>query len=107
MELTAVGVDDRYIADLARAGYRPRTVQSLVEFRALGITPEWIGGFARIGYDMIPSDDLMQLKALNVTPEFVAGFDRIRLRPAAGRYACRTEGAQYHARVRSQRDGAG
>jgi hypothetical protein len=77
MELTAVGVNGRYIADLARGGYRPRTIQALVEFRALGITPDWISGFARIGYANIPSKELMELKALDITPEFVTGFERL------------------------------
>ena len=46
MSLTALGVDGRYISDLAHVGYRPRSIQSLVEFKALGVTPQWIGGFA-------------------------------------------------------------
>jgi hypothetical protein len=80
IEMTAVGVNARYIADLSRLGYRPKAVQNLVEFRALGITPEWIGAFARIGYANVPADDLVQLKALNVTPEYVMGFERVGYR---------------------------
>ncbi|HVI04540.1 MAG TPA: hypothetical protein VM711_00400, partial [Sphingomicrobium sp.] len=42
MALSALGVDGRYISDLARSKYRPQSIQKLVEFKALGITPEWI-----------------------------------------------------------------
>jgi hypothetical protein len=80
IEMTAVGVDGRYIADLSRLGYRPKSVHNLVEFRALDITPDWIGGFQRIGYGDLPADDLVQLKALDVTPDYVQGFERIGYR---------------------------
>ena len=77
IEMTAVGVNGRYIADLARTGYRPSSVHSLVEFRAMDITPEWIGGFDRMGYANMPADELVQLKALDISADYVAGFDRI------------------------------
>lgn len=80
VEMTAVGVDGRYIADLSRLGYRPKSIHSLVEFRALGITPEWIGGFQRIGYGDLAAGDLVQLKALDVTPDYVLGFERVGYR---------------------------
>jgi hypothetical protein len=77
IEMTAVGVTGRYVADLARMGYRPNSLHHLVEFRAMNITPEWIGGFARMGYANLPADDLVQLKALDITADYVAGFDRL------------------------------
>ena len=80
MALTAVGATGRYVSDMARAGYRPRSLQTLVEFKALGITPEWLGGFVRMGYGQFPSDGLVQLKAMGITPEFIAGFDRLGYR---------------------------
>src|SRR3982751_4572307 len=44
MALTAVGASGDYIAGLARVGYRPSSIQSLIEFRALNISPDYIGG---------------------------------------------------------------
>lgn len=76
MSLTAVGADGRYIAGMAQAGYRPASLQTLVEFKTMNITPEWIGGFVRAGRANLPPSDLLQLKAVNVTPQFLADFDR-------------------------------
>jgi hypothetical protein len=76
MALSALGVDDRYIAEMSRAGYRPDSIQKLVEFKALGITPEWIGGFVRVGYANVPGDGLVQLRALGITAGFIEGFQR-------------------------------
>jgi len=77
MALSALGVNGRYIADLARVGYRPRAIDTLIEFKALGVTPQWIGEFTRAGYGNLPADQLVQLRALNITPEFIVAFDRI------------------------------
>ena len=87
MALAALGVDGSYINGMARAGYRPATIHSLVEFKALDITPEWIGGFVRIGYANVPADELVQLRALGVTPGIYRRLPAARLPPLAGRHS--------------------
>ena len=80
MALSALGVDGRYISDLARSKYRPNSIQDVIEFKALGITPEWIAGFAGIGYANVPSDGLVQIRAMGITPEFITGYQQIGYR---------------------------
>lgn len=75
--LAALGVDGRYIGEMARAGYRPNSIQRLIEFKALGISPQWIAGFVNIGYANVPGDGLVQMRALGITPEFINGYERI------------------------------
>ena len=117
--MTAVGVDGRYIADLARArlspafdplagrvqgartsrpngsaaspriGYANLPADDLVQLKALDVTPDYIAGFERLGYRHLPVDKLVQLKALDITPEFVALGDRRQRAAAAGRRARR------------------
>src|SRR5205823_14650797 len=38
--LSALGVSGRYVSDLSRARYRPRTIHSMIPFKALTITPD-------------------------------------------------------------------
>ena len=106
MALAALGVNGRYIADMAHAGYRPRTIQSLIEFKALGITPDWIGGFARVGYANLPGDGLVQMRALGITPDYIAGFQRIGYGNLPVEQAGRAQGARTSRRNSSARSPA-
>jgi hypothetical protein len=75
--LAAVGVDARYIADLASRGYKPAKTDDLIAFRALDITPAYIDAMSRAGYGRLAADDIVQFKAIGISPEYVAGMARI------------------------------
>jgi hypothetical protein len=100
MAMTAVGVTGPYIQGLAQAGYRPASIDTLVEFRALNITPDYIGGFVRAGRAGMDPDDLVTFRAMNITPEIHRGVRADRLPHPLARNIGRIEGAEHHARVR-------
>lgn len=80
LAMSAVGVTPAYIADMARAGYRPGDSKRFIEFKAVGVTPQYIGALARAGYSNLPPSKVVALAALDIDPEFIRGFDRIGYR---------------------------
>lgn len=78
--MTAVGVTPAYIAEMARAGYRPADSKRFIEFKAVGVTPQYISALSRAGYANLPASKVVQLAAMNIDPEFIRGFERIGYR---------------------------
>jgi hypothetical protein len=78
--MTAVGVTPRYIADLARAGYRPDNSNRLIEFAALKVSPDYLAALSRAGYANLPQQKVVEFAALQIDPEFIRGFERIGYR---------------------------
>ena len=69
--LRAVGVTPAWLAEMSRAGYRPKDIGDLTGARAVGVTGTYIADLAAAGYRDIPLGDLTAMRALSVSGRYI------------------------------------
>jgi hypothetical protein len=81
LDMAGHGVNQTYVHDLARAGYRDLRAPDYVELHDHGVDARFVEELKQAGYD-IPANRIVELHDHGVDSNFVRGLQRAGLRPS-------------------------
>lgn len=81
------GLTPDFVRDMSEAGYRPGSIDRVVEFHIQGVTPLFVRELAAADPNLVrlQSDDLTHLRVHGVTPQFVRDMTELGYRDLAVR----------------------